>query len=577
MATSSKQKEQTHWLDRYAAGFHTWMTCVGRDGQTAFQRPLGLVETSFDSDGAYYGGRADMTGTLSCEVRHVLSAHDFRRRVAAAWACLRLRHVLLLSRRCEDGGLRCFRVDVPRSVEEAVRDVEESTTWVGEWYGEVDECELHEHALNVARVVEPEECLSKLLVLPLQRLPGGKTYQLRFLIVMAHQISDGLSAYGWFKDFIRILNLPAVAMEEEIKACLHPDAVRARLPPAQEDLYPRILGNKARQRWIWAIIRVLRHVKKTPPPTFPNPLYRAHRLSEPVALEPIYSKLFSYRGDNMPPLSTGHLTATLSPAASARLITLCRAAKLSIGAGCFALAGLAMMDTHAAQHLDPSTPPTQIPAMTASFPLNPRAFFADPPPAESCMLAFSDGIVLPFLPATLPIEPRFRLAARTANRELRAYQKRLRTTGGGRVSAGLDRHSPARLLAAGYVSQIERGGSKLPADRRRGFASPQGQLQASGGFAATCGVSSVGSLKGYFRPGEYDLADETKDFVVDYRGLRMGVRARDGEFLVGSSTDAEGRVGFGVSYDMNAIDRKTAERWAETITGLLEKRGGSRL
>ena len=51
----------------------------------------------------------------------------------------------------------------------------------------------------------------------------------------------------------------------------------------------------------------------------------------------------------------------------------------------------------------------------------------------------------------------------------------------------------------------------------------------------------------------------------------MGVRARDGEFLIGSSTDSEGRVGFGVSYDANAIDVEAAEMWARTITGLLER------
>jgi hypothetical protein len=233
-----------------------------------------------------------------------------------------------------------------------------------------------------------------------------------------------------------------------------------------------------------------------------------------------------------------------------------------------------MMDIHARRY--PHLTPDEIPAMTASFPLNPRAFFADPPPADSCMLAFSDGIVMPFLPSTLPIEKRFRLTSRIANRELRVYQKRLKTTGKGEISAGLDKHSPGRLLATGYLAQIERAESKLPEDKKLGFGNPQGELKASVGPGATCGVSSVGSLKGYFRPGEFDLNDTKKDFVVDYRGLRMGVRARDGEFLIGSSTDSEGRVGFGVSYDANAIDAEAAEMWARTITGLLEK-GESKL
>ena len=570
------QRETAHWLDRYATAYHAWTQSTDSNGQITFKRPLGLVETSFDIDGCYYGGRADMTATLTCEMQHSLSSKEFRRRVSLAWTNLRLRHVLLMSRRYDDqeSGFRGFAIDVPTDLEEAVREVEKSTIWIEEHYSEVDEHDLHDHALNVGRIIEPEKCMSKLHVLPLRPVPGG-TYQLHFLIIMAHQISDGLSAYNWFKDFIRILNLPAPAIEDEIETALHPSTLREKLPPAQEDLYPSILGNRARQRWIWAIIRVLRHVKKTLPPTFPNPLYRSTRLTQPLALQPAYSKLFSYKGDSLPPLSTGHMSVALSPTASARLIALCRSAKVSIGSGCFALAGLAMMSIHSSRY--PHILPSSTPAMTASFPLNPRAFFANPPAADSCMLAFSDGIVMPFLSPTLPIEKRFRLVSKTANRELRVYQKRLKTTDKGEVSASLDKHSPARLLATGHLSQIERVESKLPAGRQLGFGNPQCALQASVGFGATCGVSSVGSLKGYFRHGEYDLKDEESDFVVDYRGLRMGVRARDGEFLVGSSTDSEGRVGFGVSYDMNAIDRDSAELWASTITSLLEQSGASKL
>ncbi|KAF3038456.1 hypothetical protein E8E12_002169 [Didymella heteroderae] len=563
------QKENAHWLDRYATGYHTWTSTCNESGQTTFARPLGLVEASFDSDGVYYGGRADMTGTLTVEVKHSLSKEDLRRRIALAWTALRLRHVLLMSRHFDDpsSGLRHFAIDVPKGPHAALQDVEASTIWIEDHYASVDTHDIHDHALNVNRIIEPQRCMSKLHVLPLEKLPGG-TYRLSFLIIMAHQISDGLSAYGWFKDLIRLLNLPACGIESEIKSALELDTFKANLPLAQEDLYPKILGNKARQRWIWAIIRVLRHVKHTLPPTFTNPLYREQRLIEPRPLKPTYTKVFAYEGPNMPPMSTGHISASLSAAASSRLITLCRSASLSIGAGCFALAGLAMMRLHALRH--PHLAPEEMPAMTASFPLNPRAFFAAPPPAESCMLAFSDGVAMPFLPPWLPLETRFRMTARTANRELKMYQKRLRTTSTGAVSAGLDKHSPARLLATGYVAQIERVRAKTPAERRLGFANPQGKLAAAAGHAATCGVSSVGSLKGYFRAGENDL-NADKDFVVDYRGLRMGVRAREGEFLVGSSTDAEGRVGFGVSYDANAIEPGAAEMWAQTITGLLER------
>lgn len=566
---ASPQKENTHWLDRYATGFHNWTSTSNENGQTTFTRPLGLVETSFDSDGVYYGGRADMTGTLTVEVKHSLSKEDLRRRIALAWTALRLRHVLLMSRHLDDpsSGLRRFAIDVPKDLSAALHDVEESTVWVEDHYASVDTHDFHDHALNVNRIIEPQKCMSKLHVLPLHKLPGG-TYRLSFLIIMAHQISDGLSAYGWFKDLIRLLNQPVRAIEAEITSSLDAATFKSNLPPAQEDLYPKIAGNRARQRWIWAIIRVLRHVKHTLPPTFSNPLYRGERLCAPRALAHTYADVFAYEGPHMPPMSTAHVAAQLSSAASSRLITLCRDAQLSIGAGCFALAGLAMMRLHSQRY--PQLTAEEMPAMTASFPLNPRAFFTSPPPAESCMLSFSDGITMPFLPPSLPLETRFRLTAKCANRELKMYQKRLRTTADNRISAGLDRHSPARLLATGYVAQIERVQAKLPASRRLEFGNPQGELGAAGGQAATCGVSSVGSLKGYFRAGEYDLNAE-KDFVVDYRGLRMGVRAREGEFLVGSSTDAEGRVGFGVSYDANAIEPEAAEMWARTITGLLER------
>jgi hypothetical protein len=193
------------------------------------------------------------------------------------------------------------------------------------------------------------------------------------------------------------------------------------------------------------------------------------------------------------------------------------------------------------------------------------------------MLAFSEGIVMPFLPTSIPVEKRFVLVARHANRELRVYQKRVRQDGV--LGVGMfDKHSPARLLATGYLAQIERVNEKLPAERRTGV-SPQGELKPRvGPYGATCGVSSVGSLAAYFRKGEYDLEKaEGRDFVADYRGLRMGVRARENEFLIGSSSDAEGIIGFGVSYDENTISREAAEEWARTIEGLLEPENKSKM
>ncbi|KAF2132879.1 hypothetical protein P153DRAFT_393823 [Dothidotthia symphoricarpi CBS 119687] len=575
-----QKQEQQHWLDKYANNAHTWQPSTDpTTGITSFERPLGLVESAFDIDGTHYGGRADMTGILTLHIAHSLSPQALRHRIALAWTNLTLHHVLLRSRMkpsSTTGALspRKFVVDVPASPSEAVTRTSAQIVWLSDFYPVVDEQDLHHHALNVTRIIDPATCLAKLLVLPLVRLPDG-THSLRLLTVFAHQISDGLSAYTWFSDLLRILNTPARGIEEDIAACVRPERVYASLPPAQEDLYPKISGSRARQRWFWALVRVLRHVHKPLPPTFANPLFRATRLDAPPQLPQTYSKVFDYSAATRPPMAAAHITAALSPAASARLMALCRGARVSVGAGCFALAGLSMMSF---QSPPPDAPP---PSFAASFPLNPRAFFANPPAPNSCMLAFSDGILMPHLPASLPLETRFRIVARRANKELRVFQKR-RNADDNAERGALHIHSPTRLLATGYVAQIERVAAKLsPAEQalRMPNPNPQGALPAAtGAYGATCGVSSVGSTAGFFAAGAYELLDlGERDFAADYRGLKMGVRAREREFLVGSSTDADGIVGFGVSYDACAISRETAEEWAGRIGGLLEGRGGVKL
>lgn len=561
-------KETTHWLDRYANNAHAWKASTTGEGKTLFKRPIGIVESFFDNDGTHYGGRADMTATFKLAIRHTLSQEGLRKRIAAAWCLLCLNHVLLQSHVEEDDqGNKSFVISLPRSADEAIQSVEKDMTWLEDlgFDDTLQELDLHHHALNVARIIQPDECLSKIHVLPLKKSEeGGGMQELRFLIVIAHQISDGLTAYNWFSHLIRILNTPMASIISQIESAIRPENVKEKLPPAQEDLYPVVSGNRARRRWFWAIMRVLRHVRQTMPPIFPNPLRRETRLKGPIPLPPTYGSVFDYTPSSLPPLASAHISVSLSPAASARLIALCRSINVSIGSGCFALAGLSMMAMHSSRYPDR----TDIPAMGASFPLNPRAFFASNPPADSCMLAFSEGILMPFLPSSLPIEGRFKLVAKHANSELRVYQKRLKEES--LYLGAFDRYSPARLLATGYIAQVERVESWVPEGRKTGVA-PQGTLKPRvGRYGATCGVSSTGSLKAYFRPGEYDMNDETKDFVADYRGLKMGVRARDNEFLIGSSTDAAGCVGFGVSYDENAISQEVAQQWAETIRGLLE-------
>ncbi|XP_014560024.1 hypothetical protein COCVIDRAFT_23778 [Bipolaris victoriae FI3] len=572
----AQQQQRSHWLDKYANNHAVWKASIAPNGNQAFQRPLGLVETSFDADGTYYGGRADMTSLFTLAVQHKLSKDELRHRIALAWTSLRLQHPLLLARVHDDPdtGMRGFAVDIPSTQDAAIQAVNDNIVWIEDAYDEVNDKEIYHHAFNVTRIIEPRKCLSKIHVLPITRLPNG-TYSLRLLIVIAHQISDGLSAYNWFSHFNRIMNQSPHELLADIETFRKADNIKAILPVAQEDLYPPIVGNKARQRWFWALIRVLRHVHKGLPTTFTNPLRRERRLEVPMPLEPKFDKIFDYSASSRPPMSCGHINAALSASASSRLISLCRSAQVSIGAGCFALAGLAMMSIH-----ESLNPLSQQPPFTASFPLNPRAWFVNPPPPESCMLAFSEGIVMPFLSSELPIEGRFKLVAKHANRELKGYQKRLRGKGTAGPAGILDKHSPARLLATGYVAQIEIIQGKLPPERRSSsYSNPQGSLLPDmAGFRATCGVSSVGSLATFFKPGAYNLQDlGDRDFAADFRNVNIGVRARENEFLVGSLTTAEGIVAFGVSYDLNAISQERAELWKMTIESLLEVGGQAKL
>ncbi|KAH7076962.1 hypothetical protein BKA63DRAFT_511122 [Paraphoma chrysanthemicola] len=585
-------RRSQHWLTRYANAQHTWTPHTSQNGTKSFKRPLGLVESSFDIDGTHFGGRADMTATLKLEINHQLSEQALRERIVLAWTLLRLKHVLLMSRvEASQTGPREFVINIPPSPSSAIDASRSSITFLSDvgYTADLNDEDLHHHALNTTRIIRPEICLSKLHVLPLIPVPDRPGhFECKFLVVIAHQISDGLSAYTWFREFIALLNTPVAKLHEGIRTAIHSDEIEKRLPPAQEDLYPVVKGSVAKQRWFWAIIRVLRYIQQPLAPTFTNPLRRGKRVAGPLELQPTYDKLFDYNVEKRPPNNSGHVLAYLSPSASARLIALCRSARVSIGAGCFALAGLSMMATYEAQHLHPQSSSevedkAPVPAFGASFPLNPRPWLTRPVGADSCMLSFSEGILMPFLPSSLPIEGRFRLIARIANRELKAYQKRVPkaedTIKGRDIGMSvLDKHAPARILATGYLAQLERIDGRLPPSQRSGF-NPQGELPARiGAYGATCGVSSVGSTAAFFRPGEYNLDDlSTNNFAADYRGLRMGVRARENEFLVGSSTDAAGIVGFGVSYDENAISQEAAREWAKTVEGLLEKGDGSRL
>ena len=92
-----QHKASINWLARYANNYHTWEVVL-IDGKQAYRRPLGLVESSFNTDGSDYEDRADVNALLTLEIRSVLNPDEFRRRILLAWASLRLQHVLMLAR-----------------------------------------------------------------------------------------------------------------------------------------------------------------------------------------------------------------------------------------------------------------------------------------------------------------------------------------------------------------------------------------------------------------------------------------------------------------------------------------------
>ena len=210
------QSKAGHWLDRYANNYHAWKKDK-LNGKTVYKRRLGFVESSFDIDGTDFGGRADMNALFTLEIRHKLSKEEIRRRITLAWASLRLQHVMLQSRMIENKttGERNFAIEIEDSAGDILEETSKSIVWVDDLYDSVDGIELYRHCQNVARIIAPSQCLSRMHVLPLRPLLNGN-FELQFLIIMAHQISDGLTAYNTFSHFLRILNTPAPDIEKEI-------------------------------------------------------------------------------------------------------------------------------------------------------------------------------------------------------------------------------------------------------------------------------------------------------------------------------------------------------------------------
>lgn len=189
------------WLNWYGGSRYDWQTVKAGHGRTVFARRIGIVESFFDHDGTDFVGRADMHCLLSSEVQSNLSNVDLQTRFISAWAVLRARHPLLRARAVDaeaDPILwstsltdRCFVIDEPISEQSLVDEARDSIVFLQDHgYENVSPKDFYRHSMNTARIFDPSKAMSKLFVLPVQKLSDGKDY-MHTVTVFAHQISDG--------------------------------------------------------------------------------------------------------------------------------------------------------------------------------------------------------------------------------------------------------------------------------------------------------------------------------------------------------------------------------------------------
>ncbi|KAK0286216.1 hypothetical protein LTR91_002560 [Friedmanniomyces endolithicus] len=560
------------WLRHYAAkDEYEWRNALSsHNTQTSrFYRPLGLVESTFDSDGRYWEGRADLNVMLELEMKSTVGEAELRRRILLAWTCLRCQHWLLQTKALAGKDVAAatlkesrddifFAVDVPSTVNNAVEEAEHHLVHLNEHHDEVGWRDFWLHCQNTPRVVDPKKALAKMFVLPSERrAESNGTSTLRFLTVGAHHIWDGLTT-------------TPQQLEERLQTLLDPDGVRVRLPLPQEALYPPISGARARQRWFWLLTRILRHVRTPLLAGFGNPLERQSSLPS-TPLSPIYAKALDY--SRLPPLNTVTCPVAIRQRPTQHLHRLCREVKASIGAGCFALSALVMMEMY--EQLHPDIPLEQRRPFVSGFPLNPRAFFNHHVDPDSCMLAFCDGITLPFLPSSLPLDGRLRLLIRQAHLQLAAYQKRTRPAEAQAELRYMSSRGAGRVLANQYIGSVERADQQLPEALRTGV-NPQGGYAMKPNLSRqTCGVSSVGNRSSVISAKMYDVHDEARiveqeGFVADFRSIHAAVRAREGEFLVGIGGSDEG-LWADVSIDASSINVSLVELWKEKMESVLDE------
>lgn len=580
--------QRAHWLERYGKNHLAWQ--AGEEYRYYF-RAMGLVERSFDIDGVHFEGRADISTLLELEVASRLSEGQLRERILLAWTALRLNHTMIMAKLVDHHSdilgvesTRSLRVDQPRSPEEAIATAKEHIVYVQDAYPAIDHDDFYLHTFNTARVIDAERSVTKLFVLPPTKKTGS-TQTLRFVAIIAHLVADGLTTFTWFNDFIRLLNLPLKELRATIEASWTPTALQRKLLPPQENLYPSISGNIARQRWYWAITRVLRHNLKPNPQGYPNPTYRRTPRQDSVAFPQKYPLLLDY--SRRPPLNSAPVTVMTSKKGAQRLAKLCKQAGSSVGAGCFALMTIILSEMREEQSKEDPSIDLRLPFLSG-FPINPRPFFGQHGAPDSMMLAFCDYFWLPFLPSSIPFEKRFNFLVKRAQRQLEVYQKRVRpdsvvpSDSEERAQAikQMGARGPGRLLAVSYLTAVDRLITRLaalPDPPPPEFAfPPQGEYPVRPSPSlATCGVSSIG--RSLWNQHVYGVAQgvqlrEGEDaFAADFRDLRQNVRAREGELLAGVGSDSEGRIISNASADMNANDEERLERFKAKFASILDE------
>nr|POF26118.1 hypothetical protein CFP56_22266 [Quercus suber] len=568
----SRTSTATQWLDDYGSSRYRWQQ-ASQNGREVFHRPIGRVETAFDADGRYHEGRADLTIDLSVEVKAQISDVAVREKILLAWCVLRNEHVLLKARsiiwtgHSAAAGDYHFVIDIPGSAENAVEDAGRNAVFLEDRSQYVEPSKFSFHLQNTARVVDAAKCLARLFILPWVHLTDGRI-DLQMMLVGGHMIMDGLTSMVWTRNLIDLLNMPTLALLQRLRTSILSLSIRRRLPLPQEALYPPILGSQARQRWWWLLTRILRHVRMPLRAGFSNPLARIER-QKAISLPPIYETVLDYT--KPPVLNAVPLSARTSHTGAMRLHRICRDSKVSIGAGCFALAALLMMEVY--EQRCPEISLSQRKPFISGFPLNPRAFFNHHNEPDSLMLAFCDGIILPFLPSSLPLDGKLRLLARQAHRQLAAYQKRRRPMDEETAIGYMGSRGGARVLANQYLSSLERSAMFVPAHLRSTAFNPQGQYPARPNTTAqTCGVSSVGRRDIFLKRNVYSLHDTSKDFVADYREYKAAVRPREGEFLIGIGGDEAG-LWVNVSIDSSSIDPFWVQKWKTRFETILDEPG----